>query len=904
MDGAEAGADDDLKAFMEGLGHTVTYFDDGEDEAATEAAAAAADLVFISESVGSSGIRDEITEVEVPMIVNEMWAWDEMGLTHGGGADEVAVTTDIEIVNPGHPLAAGLSGTVPLLTDITSSLGACRLGKGIAGDEATVIATATLGDGETYDVIFVYEKGAELPAPPTDGSARVAADIRVCYGFHEFCDPVLHDNAYTLLEAAINFSLGIRPQPESYSPKPANGKTEVPREVVLGWRAGSYADKHDVYFGTAFADVNEASISNWQTALLRQGHDDTNYTLADPLEFGQTYYWRVDEVNAPPDSTVYKGDVWSFTTLNFLVVDDFEDYNDFSPDVIYETWLDGWDAEANGSIVGYAQPPAAEQDIVHGGEQSMPIFYDNNMKYSEAVMTPSDSAKDWTAEGVETLSIWFKGHPAYVGGFAEEPTGTYTVTGAGVDIWDNADQFHFAFKEFTGGGSIIAKVESVENTHEYAKAGVMIRDTLEADSRYVGVFVTPENGVRFQYRSQTDGSTDRYFEEGITAPQWVKLERTTGGLVRAYHSADGATWTRFDLIQVSMDSPMYVGLAVTSHDAALTCEAAFSNVSLPDTNADPQWTDQDIGMNSNEAEPMYVALNGSATVYHDDPAATQMDTWTQWTIDLTRFADQGADLANVETIAIGFGDKNNLQAGGSGTMFFDDIRLYRPEPADIPDIDGLVHQYTFEDGTANDSVGQAHGTLIGDARIVDGSLVLDGDGDWMDMPGDILALNTFSGLSIAVRFTSVAGGNTGFHMLAAFGEEGTGADPGFGYKYLFITPARGDDVSRVAIQTSSMDGDPWTEETGVSAAVEHDDGLEHHFVCTVSAMDITFYIDGEPIGTATLAQGNEIAGIGTAAAHLGKGVYNVDPLWAGSVDEFNIYDRVLTAAEILELTGQ
>ncbi|MBL7188057.1 MAG: hypothetical protein ISS70_17180, partial [Phycisphaerae bacterium] len=71
MDGGEAGADDLLKAFMEGLGHTVTYFDDGEDEAATEAAAAAADLVFISESVGSGNIREEITEVEVPMIVNE-----------------------------------------------------------------------------------------------------------------------------------------------------------------------------------------------------------------------------------------------------------------------------------------------------------------------------------------------------------------------------------------------------------------------------------------------------------------------------------------------------------------------------------------------------------------------------------------------------------------------------------------------------------------------------------------------------------------------------------------------------------------------------------------------------------------------------------------------------------------
>jgi hypothetical protein len=492
------------------------------------------------------------------------------------------------------------------------------------------------------------------------------------------------------LEAAINFALGIRPQPESYSPNPANGKAEVPRDVVLSWRAGTYAETHDVYFGTVFADVNDASRANWQTALLRQGHEDTTFVLPDPLEFGQTYYWRVDEVNAPPDSTIYKGDVWSFTTLDFLVVDDFEDYNDFSPNIIYETWLDGWDAEANGSIVGYAEPPAAEQDIVHGDEQSMPISYNNNMKYSEAVMTPSGSAKDWTREGVETLSIWFRGYPAYLGGFVEEPAGTYTVTGAGADIWDNADQFHFAFKEFTGGGSIIAKVESVENTHEFAKAGVMIRDTLDANSRYIAVFVTPENGVRFQYRSQTDSATDRFFEEGITAPQWVKLERTAGGLVRAYHSADGTTWARFDLIQVSMDAPMYAGLAVTSHDSALKCEAKFSNVSFPNTNADPQWTDQDIGMSSNEAEPMYVALNGNATVYHDNPAATQIDTWTQWTIPLQAFADQGVDLANVDTMAIGFGDKNNLQPGGSGMMFFDDIRLYL-RPVDIPGIDDPIN---------------------------------------------------------------------------------------------------------------------------------------------------------------------------------------------------------------------
>ena len=117
------GSDDVLKVFMEGLGHTVTYFDDDESEADTEIAAAEADLVFISESVGSGGIREEITEIETPMIITECWGWDEMGLTHGGGAGQDVTTTDIEIVEPGHFLAAGLSGTVPVLTDLVSNLG-------------------------------------------------------------------------------------------------------------------------------------------------------------------------------------------------------------------------------------------------------------------------------------------------------------------------------------------------------------------------------------------------------------------------------------------------------------------------------------------------------------------------------------------------------------------------------------------------------------------------------------------------------------------------------------------------------------------------------------------------------------------------------------------------------------
>jgi len=122
-------------------------------------------------------------------------------------------------------------------------------------------------------------------------------------------------------------------------------------------------------------------------------------------------------------------------------------------------------------------------------------------------------------------------------------------------------------------------------------------------------------------------------------------------------------------------------LALTSHDAALTCEAVFSNVTITGT-VSPQWMHQDIGLLSNAAEPMYVAVANStgqpAVVYHDDPAAAQIDTWTEWHIDLKDFADQGINLKDVDSVAIGFGDRSNPQAGGAGKMYFDDIRLYRP----------------------------------------------------------------------------------------------------------------------------------------------------------------------------------------------------------------------------------
>jgi hypothetical protein len=135
-----------------------------------------------------------------------------------------------------------------------------------------------------------------------------------------------------------------------------------------------------------------------------------------------------------------------------------------------------------------------------------------------------------------------------------------------------------------------------------------------------------------------------------------------------------------------MTSNVYIGLAVTAHNASATCQAVFTNVTTTGT-VGSQWMNQDIGIESNDAEPLYVAVSNPdgigtgepAVVVHDEANAAQIDDWTEWVIPLQAFADQGIDLTDIDKIAIGLGTKGNTTIpGGSGKMYFDDIRLYLP----------------------------------------------------------------------------------------------------------------------------------------------------------------------------------------------------------------------------------
>ena len=281
-------------------------------------------------------------------------------------------------------------------------------------------------------------------------------------------------------------------------PYPAKGAVDVSPTPILKWTPGSLAASHEVYFGAdADAVKNAGKTSPEYKASKALGEETYD---ARRLELETTYYWRIDEVNSTNPGSPWIGNLWSFTTGDFLVVDDFESYNDIDPpdpvsNTIYSSWIDGYGILTNGAITSNDLPPYAEQTVVHGGAQSMEYLYDTNFMISESTLTLI-YPRDWTEEGVTRLSLWIRGSSA------------------------------------------------------------------------------------------------------------------------------------------------------------------------------------------NAADRVFVAAGGTAVVYHDDPAATQLPGWNEWVIDLTAFA--GVNLTNVSTITIGIGTKNSLVAGGPGTMYFDDIRLLKPAPEPEP----------------------------------------------------------------------------------------------------------------------------------------------------------------------------------------------------------------------------
>jgi hypothetical protein len=171
------------------------------------------------------------------------------------------------------------------------------------------------------------------------------------------------------------------------------------------------------------------------------------------------------------------------------------------------------------------------------------------------------------------------GGPA-LSGSASYDSGTLTVSAGGAGIRGYADQFHFVYQQVTGDAQIVARVDALSHASDNSKAGVMIRASLAADAAHGLAALTAGNGLRFQRRRATGGSsTNRSADSAAAAPRWVGITRI-GTRVSAYTSTDGSSWTHIGTDTIALDETVYVGVAVTSHDAAEPAAAALSQVAV------------------------------------------------------------------------------------------------------------------------------------------------------------------------------------------------------------------------------------------------------------------------------------------------------------------------------------
>ncbi|KOY16751.1 PQQ-dependent sugar dehydrogenase [Paenibacillus xylanivorans] len=259
------------------------------------------------------------------------------------------------------------------------------------------------------------------------------------------------------------------------------------------------------------------------------------------------------------------------------------------------------------------------------------------------------------------------GSPTTTGSASYDPAADqFSVSGAGKDIWGKSDQFNYVYQPWTGDGSIIALVSSQTNAHDFAKAGIMIRETLKADSKHVDLLLTPSNGFTFQYRTET-GGTMQSEKIASTSPAWIKLERK-GNVIKGYVSNNGLNWGDLGNLTLKMNASLYVGLAVTSHNESELSTATFDKVkvnatgdvfppteptnlqatSVTDTTANISWTASldDIGVKSYDVYKDNVLTKADVTATNYTFTGLKPDTTYNFTV---KAKDAAGNVSNASS---------------------------------------------------------------------------------------------------------------------------------------------------------------------------------------------------------------------------------------------------------------
>jgi len=726
-------------------------------------------------------------------------------------------------------------------------------------------------------------------------------------------------------------------------PTPEDKATDVLRDVTLEWEPGAFAASHNVYFGTSWDDVNNASLDNPLDVLASEGQD-VNALALDPLEYGRTYYWRIDEVNSPPDSTVFKGGVWSFTVeprsyaLPLGAVSATASSASAAPsqppvNTIDGSGLDDSDQHASDTSTMWLSAPDDAAPWIQFELNELQVLdrvqvWNHNTQTEavlgfgmrEALIETSADGENWTEVG--TVEI-------------PQAPGNTAYTGASVDLGDAVAKYvrispqsnWSALPSITQKGlsevrfyavPMRARLESPESGtadldplvdlnwragraaagHEVLTGtdpdALSLAATVEAPAATIAADL--DSTVYWRVNEVNEAADPSVWEGPLWSFQTAAF--LTVDDMESYDSQDGSwVWETWLDGYEDDDNGALLGHGGDNMERDAVYEGAQSlpyyygqggaAVSEASREIDRNWGRHGIvsislmfrGVTSNVPGQMYLKINGEKIAVYPVESDLAIPQWQAWTIDLPAGA-----LGQVDTLALGF-------EGGTGHVFIDAIRLYA-RPAELlapvdPGAEGLLVEYTFDNDASDSSGNGYHGTLLDEANVAAGKLVLDGTDDAVAMPrlgGDAA---TFSQCTYSMWLYSTV--DPASHDNVG----GINSDGGWSSGKIHCKISRGHANTGInGLAGGDLQG---------SSVVDIETWV--HLALTVSDDQAVIYLNGRQEDSRSFESPLTMI---LGAASVGAWNNNGDIVreLTGQMDDIRIYDRALSEEEILWLAGR
>lgn len=725
-------------------------------------------------------------------------------------------------------------------------------------------------------------------------------------------------------------------------PSPEDGVIDLPRDAVLSWTAGELAATHDVYFGTVADDVNNASRANPMGLLVSQGQTATNYDPDGLLEIGQTYYWRVDEVNAAPDDTIFKGTVWSFTAEPLAYpIEGVVASTNATPKAgaLVESMVDGSGLNADD------QHSIDSEEMFLGVPGTDPMYlqfeFDQVYKLHEA--------------HVWNYNVQFE---AMLGFGLKDVTVEYSTDGADWTVLGDMelaqgttrpDYLYNTTIEFGGVAAKFVKLtvhSSFGTIGQYGLSEIRFmfipasaREPQPADGN-TGVSVdealawrTGRDALSHEVYFGTDSETLALTDTVTTTsydPGTLDLDTTyywKVNEIQAIDSWESAVWSfstqEYLLVE---DFESYIddegsriyetwldGYDIPANGSTVgNLDAPFAEMTIVNggrqsmplfyensgttiseaeyTFGAENWATGNVkslslyfhGATGNNGQ-LYLKINNTKVLYDSDATDIALAQWQTWNVDLSTIGN----VSNVTSLTIGIEG-----AGATGVVYIDDIRLYPRTPEYVtptePDTAGLVLQYTFDEGSgtvATDSSGNGNnGTLAGDPAWItgasNGALDFDGSRDYVTAGASLLNDLTEFTIACWIKGDLSLGNHSGLIGQNDCIEYGI-----FTSNNVHIWSAGGGSVDLA-----------WPYGAGADW---------HHIVAVGDGTAVTIYLDGKPAISGGMAI-TDTYGASTFPVNIaGGGVFDdADNWFTGQIDEVYVYQRALSAAEVAGLAGR